>query len=589
MNMEKNPQVSGIADTFKLPESKISIDNIVANIIETEKDTAKILPKEKRRYVIYCRKSTETEDRQVRSLPDQVEECLAKAKRLGVKVRPEDIIQEAASAKKSGGREEFDKMLRGFRSGKYQGLISWAPDRVSRNMKEAGEIIEMVDTELIQDLVFCTYEFDNSPNGKMMLGILFATSKQYSDKLSVDVKRGNVGSVKEGKYMGKIKRGYCIDPYTGYFIPDPQNWHMMRQAVVMRIYENKTAQEVAEFLNSSHLTERKHLDDEPKRVKVSANMVTTMFSKSFYVGAYKHGSWVANLTELYNFMPLMSPDEFAVANKNIAQQFRKKYVGHANAANRMDFGILRGKVICDFCDTVMGFERHMIHRGENKGAFEIMYVCKNKKCDRRLSKEDCMAKYGKPSIKKSIRLRDISIKIDLYLANLTKNTKKAYEIYIDRLKQKNATEIAKAQRLLKQAKSSAQEAAKQRNKFVNSHAENPEEYRKYHNGKIEEYAALIAGYEDAAQAHQTKLDELTGKLPTQEQFVELVNSYLLTYRNMHDLVEEDAFYNEVVLNLRAGDESISVINLNPPYDIMADLDKISRGYALRKISNLFPA
>lgn len=41
---------------------------------------------------------------------------------------------------------------------------------------------------------------------------------------------------------------------------------------------------------------------------------------------------------------------------------------------------------------------------------------------------------------------------------------------------------------------------------------------------------------------------------------------------MHDLVEEDAFYNEVVLNLRAGDESISVINLNPPYDIMADLD-----------------
>ena len=44
--MEKNPQVSGIADTFKLPESKISIDNIVANIIETEKDTAKILPKE---------------------------------------------------------------------------------------------------------------------------------------------------------------------------------------------------------------------------------------------------------------------------------------------------------------------------------------------------------------------------------------------------------------------------------------------------------------------------------------------------------------------------------------------------------------
>jgi hypothetical protein len=45
-------------------------------------------------------------------------------------------------------------------------------------MKEAGEVIEMIDREYIQDLAFCTYQFDNTPNGKMMLGILFATSKQ---------------------------------------------------------------------------------------------------------------------------------------------------------------------------------------------------------------------------------------------------------------------------------------------------------------------------------------------------------------------------------------------------------------------------
>ena len=47
---------------------------------------------------------------------------------------------------------------------------------------------------------------------------------------------------------------------------------------------------------------------------------------------------------------------------------------------------------------------------------------------------------------------------------------------------------------------------------------------------------------------------------------------------MHDLVEEDAFYNETVLNLRAGDQSISVINLNPPCSLMVDLDKLSLGW-----------
>jgi site-specific DNA recombinase len=97
---------------------------------------------------------------------------------LRVNVREEDIFEESASAKISGNRPIFDEILQGFRTGKYHGLIAWSPDRISRNMKEAGEVIEMIDREYIQDLAFCTYQFDNTPNGKMMLGILFATSKQ---------------------------------------------------------------------------------------------------------------------------------------------------------------------------------------------------------------------------------------------------------------------------------------------------------------------------------------------------------------------------------------------------------------------------
>lgn len=80
-------------------------------------------------------------------------------------------------------------MMNGFETGKYHGLLWWSPDRLSRNMLEGGQIIEHVDHEKIQDLLFCTYAFDNTPNGKMMLGILFATSKQCSDKLAVDVAR----------------------------------------------------------------------------------------------------------------------------------------------------------------------------------------------------------------------------------------------------------------------------------------------------------------------------------------------------------------------------------------------------------------
>lgn len=39
------------------------------------------------------------------------------------------------------------------------------------------------------------------------------------------------------------------------------------------------------------------------------------------------------------------------------------------------------------------------------------------------------------------------------------------------------------------------------------------------------------------------------------------------------MVEEDLVYREVVLNLRANDNFISVIKLNPPYDLMVDLSE----------------
>src|ERR1700686_1104391 len=98
----------------------------------------------------------------------------------------------------------------------------------------------MIDLEQIQDLCFKTYQFENNPNGKMLLGILFATSKQYSDKLAVDIARGITGNIKDGKYTGSSKRGYYADKSTGYFMPDGFNWELMREAVNMRLYQGKT-------------------------------------------------------------------------------------------------------------------------------------------------------------------------------------------------------------------------------------------------------------------------------------------------------------------------------------------------------------
>lgn len=79
------------------------------------------------RYVIYARKSTtESEERQVRSLGDQVVECTELSQKMGLKVVK--IIKEAESAKEPDIRPKFREMVEEIKKGKYEGIIAWHPE-----------------------------------------------------------------------------------------------------------------------------------------------------------------------------------------------------------------------------------------------------------------------------------------------------------------------------------------------------------------------------------------------------------------------------------------------------------------------------
>ena len=115
------------------------------------------------RYVLYVRKSLDDPERQVRSIPDQIDECKSLASRLGVGVI--EILQETKSAKRPHKRPVFSQMLKDIEKGKYDGILAWNPDRLARNMLEGGKIIDMIDEGVIKDLKFVTHNFSNDPNG----------------------------------------------------------------------------------------------------------------------------------------------------------------------------------------------------------------------------------------------------------------------------------------------------------------------------------------------------------------------------------------------------------------------------------------
>jgi site-specific DNA recombinase len=201
-------------------------------------------------FVLYARKSSDDERHQQRSLPEQVAECLEYAERNKLNII--ETITEAESAKEPDIRPKFRQMLADFRDGKYDGIVAWHPDRLARNMKEAGEIIDFLDKKIIKDLKFVTVVFNNDTAGITTLGIMFVLSKQYSDALSTNVKRGNLRSVLQGKWLHTAKLGYYKDP-NQLLRPDGNNFHLVREAWEMRL-QNKTLSEIEQHLNGRGLT-----------------------------------------------------------------------------------------------------------------------------------------------------------------------------------------------------------------------------------------------------------------------------------------------------------------------------------------------
>lgn len=184
--------------------------------------------------------------------------------------------------------------------------------------------------------------------------------------------------------------------------------------------------------------------------------------------------------------------------------------------------------------------------------------------------------YGK-KLSKSVRLKDITPHIAWAIQNCTKDSKKAYDYYIERLKSEVAVKRETAKRKLADTRKEVAKQEEMLAQYQNFQVQHPEDYQKYHKNKLEEHQQLLDVDSSNVSKLEKELEKLRQVLPTRDEFVELVHSYLETVLKTTDLVEEDAVYQEVVSNLRVADNSVSVIKLNPPYDLMVDLSKISFG------------
>ncbi len=285
-------------------------------------------------YVIYCRRSSdESSDNQIQSIPDQIKLCKDFAdekwftimkkpkdfsdfedskqllnekndidiinKRIYESIKDEFVIRESWSAKKPDAKERPKRhnLMNWIEQWKILWLISYSPDRQARNMLDWWRIIELADDAKV-DLQYKTFQFENNASWRMMLWFRFVFSKQYSDKLSEDIWRWNKTTIERWKSMWKYKYWYYRDNEDGFYKPHKKYFPLMKQAFDMTLYQNKSNEQIADWLNANWYLREFKKDN--RNSKVSAKRLWDVWKDEFYYWIYINGENIIDLRDWIN-------------------------------------------------------------------------------------------------------------------------------------------------------------------------------------------------------------------------------------------------------------------------------------------------
>ncbi|MCC7479354.1 recombinase family protein [bacterium] len=308
-------------------------------------------------FVEYTRKSSDSDERQIQSIPDQKAWAARAEAEQGLRVIRR--LEESQSAKEPG-RPVFGAAIALIESGSANALLVWDPSRLSRNPVDQAKIITLMDAGLLQCVVTASMTYYNRSTDKFMLGFLMTEGKRYSDSLGEVVRRGMQSRVDKGIFPGPARLGYANNPKTKIAEPDPLVFPLIQVAFAKYLTGTCSCRDIALWLYREGVSTR-------QRKPFSPQHIMDMLSDHFYYGAFIYkGVLYEGIQE-----PAVSKADWDKAQQVMKERGRKQ-------AQYKEAFVYSSLLRCAECGCAVTAERHTKRMKSGKVHSWVYYRCTKK-------------------------------------------------------------------------------------------------------------------------------------------------------------------------------------------------------------------
>lgn len=298
------------------------------------------------RGVIYARFSSHAQKEE--SIEQQVEECRAFARQQGIDIT--EVYADKAISGKTDNRSDFQRMLRDAQKHKFEAVIAYKSNRISRNMLNALQYEARLEKLGITTL-YAKEEFGDTAAGRFALRTMMNVNQFYSENLAEDIKRGMMDNALQCKVNGSLPYGYRRGE-DGHFEVIPAEAEIVRNIYDQFIHGIPFSEMSAELNGRGLRTRRGLLWNKSSYYPILKNEA--------YIGVYRYST-----VRIENGVPpIISRSVYETAQMLLKQ--RKTH-------RKGESYLLSGKLYCGRCNAPM---TGVSATGE-MGKVYYYYCCRN--------------------------------------------------------------------------------------------------------------------------------------------------------------------------------------------------------------------